>query len=114
MVKEFAFWLESIVEDDPLADEVDVIVFKVNQNGGYYYLEMFGFEKEPNFCKESFRPLEAQHFNITKLKNINETLFEFRIKTMIDEAFNSQILKREFFKRQIFLWFNKLEFLFLV
>lgn len=113
MVKKFTFWLESIVEDDPLPDEVDIIVFKVNSNGKYKYLEMLGMEKEVNLNKETFRPLEAQFFSLKPILNSNYEVFEYRIKSLIEDSFDSKIIKQQYKNKKIYLYFNdRLQFLF--
>ena len=43
MIDKFAFWLSGIVEDDPLPDEIDNILFLIKTNGSYKYTEMRGF-----------------------------------------------------------------------
>ena len=112
MTQKLAFWLESIVEDDPLPDEVDVIVFKLNANGNYKYLELLGLENELNLNKETFRPLEAQFFDLKEILTKDERVFVYRLKTIIDEAFSSLVLKQQYKNRKIYLYVNTFEFLF--
>ena len=112
MVKKFAFWLEGIVEDTPLPDEVDIIVFKVDSNGNYKYLQMLGFEKQIDLNKVNFRPLEAEFFNVMEFFTNNEKLFQYRIKNMIDDAFGGAAIKQQFIGRKIFLYNKNVEFLF--
>lgn len=112
MIKAFTFWLEGLIEDDPLPDEIDVIVFKINFNGKYKYLSLLGLEKQPNFNQVPYMPLEAQGFIINDLLKASEKVLLYKIKELIDEAFSSQVLKQQFKNRKIYLFYKTLEFLF--
>lgn len=112
MIAKFAFWLESIVEDDPLPDEINIIVFKINSNGKYRCIELLGLENELNLNKVTFRPLEAQFFGINSFLNKPQNVFLYAVKDMIDEAFFSPILKQQYKGRKIYLYDKDFEFLF--
>ncbi len=113
MIDKFTFWLEGIVEDDPLLDEVKNIVFWVSTNGKYKYLELRGYEEPLTISSLFFRPLEAEFFDISKLFHSDSKVFSYRLKSMIEEAFLSGILKQQYHKRKIYLWHeNSLTFLF--
>ena len=114
MVSRFTFWLEGIVEDDPLPTEIKNIVFDVKHNGKYKYLEMQGFEKKISPNAIFYRPLEAEFFALKELSQDGENLFEYKVKTLIDEAFFSPILKQQFAGRKIYLLNRNLQFLFIV
>ena len=74
MVNEFIFWLEGIVEDDPLPEEVNVIIFKTNFNGEYKYIELLGYEQEVNENSLSYRTLEMQFFKNNYWHILNKVL----------------------------------------
>lgn len=114
MVSEISFWLESIVEDDPLPDEIELILFKTNFNGEYKYLELLGYEKEINENALPFRTLEMQFFKSKDLEKLKDITFYNRCKYLIEECFESEILKHEYRGRKIYFYFKKLEFLFVV
>ena len=115
MIDKFIFWLEGIVEDDPLLDEVKNIVFWVCANGKYKYLELRGYEQPFTISSHFFRPLEAEFFDISKLFHSDSKVFSYRLKNMIEDAFFSNILKQQYHKRKIYLWYdNTLTFLFKV
>lgn len=114
MTQELAFWIEGIVEDDPLGDEIKNIVFNIIGNN-YKHLEMLGYEGEP--CENAlvYRPLEAQFFNCNKLLKFSDEIFFNKIEYYIQEAFGSDILKQQFKNRKIYLKFkNNLKLLFVV
>ena len=106
MINKLIFWLEGITEDTPLTDEIDIIVFKINVNGNYKFLELIGLEKQTNLNQMLFSPLEAQFFNIKQLFCKDENVFLYRIKNIIEEAFSSEILKQQFYKRKIYLLYK--------
>ena len=114
MIEKFVFWLCGIVEDDPLPDEIQCILFIVKSNGNYKYLEMQGYEKGVDFTKLFYRPLEAEFFDIRELVTSNKNVFEYRLKSLIDEAFSSEVLKQQFIGRKIYIFINHLEYLFLI
>jgi len=114
MVNRFTFWLEGIVEDDPLPTEIKNIVFVVKHNGKYKYLEMQGYEKEISPNAIFYRPLEAEFFSLKELSLDGENLFEYKVKTLIDEAFFSPSLKQQFAGRKIYFLNRNLQFLFIV
>lgn len=115
MIKAFAFWLESIVEDDPLPDEVENIMFLVKENGEFKYLEFRGYEKGLNINSIFFRPLEAEFFSIMGLYHKNQKVFLNRLKLIIDEVFFNEELKIQFKNRNIYLMQEDiLEYLFTI
>lgn len=114
MVSQMTLWIEGIVEDDPLPDEVDVILFKTKFNGNYKFLEMLGFEKCVNENAFLYRTLEMQFFKSKELASLSDAVFYNRCKYLIDEAFSSEILQYAFKGRKIFFEFKQLEFLFVV
>ena len=115
MAIEFRHWLEGIFEDDPLPDEIKILLFNVCVNNVYRYVEVMGFEKEINFNSIVYYPLEAQFFWNHRLAKYNKEKFYFEIKYMIEEAFVSQNLKKELLNRKIYLKnYTEIEFLFKV
>ena len=111
----FEFWVSGIIEDDPLPDEIDCIVFNVKNNAKYVYVEMLGYEKTPNFNQIAYRPPEAEWYSSKQMQNIKNVLLKQRVRNAIDECFASPALKQQFKKRNIYLLFNgKCEFLFTV
>lgn len=113
MVKLFTSWLEGVVEDDPLFEEIDIIVFNTRFNGKYKYLELKGYEKYIFDNAIAFSPLEAQFFDCADLSKMNESKFCFNAKYLIEESFSSDNLKREFNNRKIYFKYKqKLEYLF--
>lgn len=113
MIDTFIFWLNSIVEDSPIPDEVENIVFVVKENGDYRYLELRGYEETININSIFFRPLEAEFFTLTNLYHKGANVFIYKLKSMIDEAFFADGLKWQFKNRKIYLLYNdKLEYLF--
>ncbi|MBE7075275.1 MAG: hypothetical protein E7376_04785 [Clostridiales bacterium] len=113
MVKQFTFWLEGLVEDDPLPDEIKIIVFNIRINGVYKYIELIGYEKEININSNVYYPLEAQFFSNLSLAKSSFHAFYNTVKYLIDESFSSAILKQSFKNRKIYLKFQeKAELLF--
>lgn len=113
MVKLFTSWLEGLVEDAPLLEEIDIVVFNTRFNGEYKYLELKGYEKYISGNAITFSPLEAQFFNCAKLSKMKEFEFCFNAKYLIEEAFSSSLLKREFNNRKIYFKYKqKIEYLF--
>lgn len=108
MVKCFAFWLESIVEDDPLPDEITTIIFKVNQKNKFAFIEMLALEGKPNISSQVFCPLEAQFFNVSKIYSSNKDVFFLRIKTLIEDAFDNKNIKIQYKNKKIYLYYNNL------
>ena len=114
MIKKFSFWLESIVEDEPIPNEINIIVFKLNQNGKYYFLELFGLEKQLNINKMAYRPLEAQFFCLKDLFLTNNSVMLYKLKNLIDTAFENCFLKEQFKNKKIYFFYKNFEFLFCV
>jgi len=112
VVDEFIFWLESIVEDDPLPEEIDVILFKTNFNGKYKYLELLGYQTQINENSLSYRTPEMQFFKSKELAKLNDITFYNRCKYLIEECFSSGILKQQFSGKKIYFHFKNIEFLF--
>ena len=112
MVKRFSFWLEGIVEDDPIPVEIKIIVFKVTKNGEYKSTEMLGYEDINLTNKVPYFPLEAQFLWCHTLSKQNEQKFIYVIKNVIEEAFSSNILKQQFGGKEIYLQYKNIEFLF--
>ena len=113
MVNKFTFWLESIVEDDPLPDEINSILFKVDKNGGYKFIKLLGYSGVPNVNKIAYFPLEAQFFLDHTLAKQPTDKFLFNAKYIIEECFNSLILKKQFKGKKIYFQFNNVvEYLF--
>ena len=83
MVEQFIFWLLGIIEDDPLPDEVECILFNTRINGNYKYIELKGYEKEPNINAVSFSPLEAQFFYSFTLAKMQNENFVYNAKYII-------------------------------
>lgn len=115
MLEKFIFWVESIFEDDPLPDEISIIVFNTIKNGKYKYLELRGYEKPLSFNNIFFRPLEAECFYCNDLARLKDDLFKVRVKWLIEECFVSKMLKYELKNVEIYFNFDEnLEFLFVV
>lgn len=115
MVKQLEFWLEGIIEDDPIPDEIDIVLFKVNINGLYKYLELKGYEKEISNNTVPYNPLEAQFFNCKELASLSDKVFYIRAKNIIEEAFSSSVLQQQLKGRRVFFQYgDKIEFLFRV
>lgn len=115
MVKQLEFWLEGIIEDDPIPEEIDILLFKVHKNGLYKYLELNGYEKEINNNSVTYYPLEAQFFNCKELAQLGDNLFYIRAKNIIEEAFSSSVLQQQLKGRKIFFQYgDRIDFLFRV
>lgn len=113
MVEKFIFWLKSVFEEMPLPDEIKHIVFKVNYAGKFKFVELNGYEQYPNDNIDFFRPLEAQYFNCNELAKMEDNLFEYNLKYLIEECFSNKLIAFILKGRTIFLHFNnKLELLF--
>lgn len=102
MVAKFTFWLEGLIEDDPLPCEIDIIVFNTRQNGKYKYIECIGYEQEINSNSLAYYPLEAQCFLCGELAGLDNKNFCFECEYIIEEAFSSKILKQQFKNINIF------------
>lgn len=115
MVEQFVFWLLGIIEDDPLPDEVKCILFNTRINGNYKYIELKGYEKEPNINAVAFSPLEAQFFYSFTLAKMQNENFVYNAKYIINEAFSNKELKYIFKKCKIyFKYLNNINYLFTV
>lgn len=115
MVKRFAFWLEGIVEDDPIPVEITHILFNTKQNGKYKYIELIGYENDINENDLTYFPLEAQFFFCNELAKLKENEFEYQCKYLIEESFDNIFLKKQFKNKKIYFKFkDKIQFLFKV
>ena len=118
IIKNFSFWLESIVEDDPIPYEIKNICFVYTKTNSCFVLCMGGTEFKPNQNNIfDFFPLEAQFFNCFELNKINdEKYYRHLIKTCIDQSFSSNYLKYQYYKKCIYFgeYGERLEFLFQV
>ena len=118
IIENFSFWLESIVEDDPIPYEIKNISFVYTKTNSCFVLCMGGTEFKPNQNNIfDFFPLEAQFFYFTELNKIeDENYYKNLIKTCIDESFSSSYLKEQYNKKYIYFgeYGKKLEFLFQV
>jgi len=92
LVKSLEFWLLSIVEDDPLPDEIKIIVFNIISNGEFLTLSLTGFESLNNMNKVPYNPLEAQFYYDKKYLKLDAKSFIIKFKNAIDECFiNKQL-----------------------
>ena len=115
MVKIFQDWLMQIVEDDPLPDEIDHVLFSIKQNGKYKFVYIKGYEKKIDVNAIAYFPLEAQFFKCRELAVLDENIIFERVKYLIDESFSSLILKQQIKNKKIYLEFkNNFEYLFKV
>lgn len=113
MVEKFIFWLKSVFEETPLPDEIKNIVFKVNHAGKFKFVELRGYEQYPNENADCYRPLEAQYLNLKELAKMEEKLFIYNLKNLIEECFSDKLISFILKGKNIFLNFNnKLELLF--
>ena len=115
MVNKFIFWLKSIFENTPLPDEIKYIVFKVNFAGKFKFVELIGYEQYPNVNANCYLPLEAQYFNCTNLAKMEENLFVYNLKNIIEECCSDNFISFNLKGKTIFLLFkNKMELIFKV
>ena len=113
MIEKFRFWLYSIVEQTPIPDEIENILFTLTIDEHGSFLKMEGFEKEINLNILCFRPLEAEFFAMGGYKHKNKDVIIYNVKEIIDESFSDNFLKEQFKKRKIYFMCNqKLEYLF--
>lgn len=103
-LNELEFWLISIVEDDPLPDEIKYITFFYNENGKMFSLSMGGnelyFKNNYNF---DYFPLEAQFCYDKEMMNISDESFFVKMAIKkIDESFYNKELKKNFLNRKIY------------
>ena len=113
MVNKFIFWLECIFEETPLPDEIKNIVFKVNFSGKYKFVELNGYELYPYENADCFRPLEAQFFNCNELAKLDDDVFIYQIKYIVEECLIDENISFILKGKKVFLYFNNnLEFLF--
>ncbi len=105
MIEEFSFWLNSIVEDDPIPYEVKHITFMYIENNNSFFVCVGGNEFKPNTNNMfDYFPLEAQFFYSKKMNEINsETYLKKLVVYCIDESFSSPYLKEQFMNRKIYI-----------
>jgi len=103
MVNSLKFWLASIIEDDPLPDEIKTIVFNVGDNGKFLTLSMFGYETILNINKMPYNPLEAQFFFDKNSSKLPIQKYLIRLKNSLDECFIDKQLYNGFYKRKIYI-----------
>ena len=76
IIENFSFWLESIVEDDPIPYEIKNISFVYTKTNSCFVLCMGGTEFKPNQNNIfDFFPLEAQFFYFIQLNKIKASKF---------------------------------------
>lgn len=118
IIEQFIFWLESIVEDDPIPYEIQYVSFVYTKINSSFVLCVGGNEFKPNTNNiYDYFPLEAQYFNCPNLNSIKDELYYANlIKTCIDESFSSCILKQQFKNKLIYFgeYGKNLKFLFKV
>lgn len=116
MINNFQYWLESIVEDNPIPYEIKHICFICSQNGKILTLSMGGCELKPTQNNMfDYYPLEAQFYFDRKLFKItNQEYYKKLVKDIIDESFSSYYLKYQFNGKSIYFGTlnGDLEFLF--
>lgn len=110
MLQKFKFWLAGILEDDPVPDEIKFIVFKINSNGEFLYLEMLGLE-ELNLNLVCYRPLEAEFFSLKELSYKDQKVVIYRLKTLIEDAFDADI-SEQLAHKKVYLYIDDFEFMF--
>lgn len=105
MIKSFSFWLESIVEDDPIPYEINHIIFMYEENNKSFSLCVGGTEFKPNYNNMfDYFPLEAQFLCLKQLNEISDEMYYKKlIMFYIDESFSSQYLKEQFLNKKIYL-----------
>lgn len=115
MVDRLISWLEGLLEDDPIPNEIDIIVFNIRENGKYKYLELIGYEHCISENQIAYYPLEAQHFICKEIAKFDDEKFIFESKYLIEECFKSKILKFQLKNKKIYLKNNReINFLFKV
>lgn len=103
MTDEIMFWLEEIVEDDPLPYEIKHITFLYTKQNGCISLCMGGTEQKPTLCNMfDYFPLEAQYFDLKELATSNEQYFVKLMCYFISEAFSNDYLKLQFNAKKIY------------
>ncbi len=107
MIKKLQDWIEGILEDDALPEEISSILFNVVENGKFKYLELKGFEGSIDLNKITYFPLEAQFFCCKDFLYVEDKLFLFRIKNSIEEAFSSVTLCFLLKNKKIYLRYNQ-------
>jgi len=113
MVKEFCFWLNSIIDKTPPTEEINTALLIIKKRNNYAYIELNFYEGEPSLNKPAFCPLEAQFFYHNLLNNVSDKILEYRIKNLIEEAFEDSSLIKIFKGYKIYLYNNeKIEYLF--
>lgn len=106
MVENFKLWLEGLLEDDPVPEEIDILLFNIKSNGEYKFIELIGYENQINSNAITYYPLESQfYWNHALAKQDNKT-FIFEVKYIIEEAFASLILKTQLKNKKIYLKCN--------
>ena len=106
MVEKFVFWLKSIYFFEPPPDEINCLLFVVKKVGHYVFLQLCGFEKQPNINENFYRPQEAEFFYSKELVGINEIVFEHRVKSLIYDAFADMEIKQKYCGLKIYLLNN--------
>ncbi len=102
MTDELIFWLEEIVDDDPLPYEIKHITFLYTKQNGCFELCMGGTEQKPNPNNMfDYFPLEAQYFDLKDFAIFNEQYFVKLMCYFISEAFSSDYLKIQFKAKRI-------------
>ena len=112
MLQKFKFWIAGILEDEPVPDEIKFIVFKINSNGEFLYLEMLGLE-ELNLNLVCYRPLEAEFFSLKGLNHKNNKVIIYRLKMLIEDAFDADI-SEQLAHKMVYLYIDDFEFMFKV
>ncbi len=105
MTEDLRFWLEQIVEDDPIPYEVKHIIFSYIFDGAIT-LCMGGTEQKPTINNMfDYFPLEAQFFDCKKLKKIKDEAYFCRLlKFSLNECFCSEYLKNQFKSKKIYIY----------
>ncbi len=105
MTEDLKFWLEQIVEDDPIPYEIKYIIFSYTFDG-VITLCMGGTEQKPTQNNMfDFFPLEAQFFDCKELARINDrSFFERLFENSLDECFCDKYLKNQFKGKKIYLY----------
>lgn len=103
--EDFLFWVMSIVEDDPMPDEVHHIYFVINFRQGDCALSLTGTElfENPVFNFE-FYPLEAYYFKNRSYNNIKDIyIAKITVLELIEKAFENSNFKNAFKNRSIYI-----------
>ncbi len=104
-----------MVEDTPIPEEVNCILFVVTANGEYKSVQMLGYEERVDLSKIAFNPLEAEFVFLHDFAKKESAQFEYNLKLLIEESFCANTLKKEFKNKKIYYMYkNKIMFLFKV